>query len=114
MVNYEDNLPDKDSLNSYDKESLRDKERILYWKGKIWNYENELRLCFTEPNGFHEIPQGCIKTIYCGCKMGEADIEVLERLAKDLNAKFIILKRSIYNYNFESVSTDNPHENRKF
>lgn len=100
-VNYEDSLPDKDSLNSYDKESLKDKERILYWKGKMWSYEKELRLCFSAPNKFHQIPKGCIRRIYCGCKMSDTEIEVIQNLAKDLGVECIVLRRSIENYGFE-------------
>lgn len=109
MVIYENYLPDKDSLNSYDLKSVKDKERILYWKGKVWEYENELRLCFSKANAFHKIPYGCIKTIYCGCKMNENDINVLKVLANELNVRCILLRRSIDNYGFEPTINDSLH-----
>lgn len=112
MVNYVDSLPDKDSLNSYDKKSIKDKERILYWKGKIWAYENELRLCFSGANKFHEIPQGCIKKIYCGCKMSDAEIAILQNIAKDLKADCLVLKRANDNYGFEIKHKSDAYESQ--
>jgi len=112
-VNYEDSLPDKNSLNSYSQEATKDKERILFWKGEMWKYENELRLCFKEPNKFHVIPQGCIKRIYCGCKMEENDIDVIKNLAQDVNAECIMLRRSIYNYGFVPINQNEYEQSHK-
>ena len=101
MVKYTDALPDKDSIYPYDEYSVKDKERILYCKGQMWNYENELRLCFNKANEYVEIPKGCIKAIYCGCKMSTEEIEIMKNLAKYLSVELHVLGMALDKYKFE-------------
>ncbi len=68
-VRYEEDMPDKLSQYDYDNLSYKDKKELLFWKSKVWEYEQETRLCFSMANQYVDIPSGSIVGIYCGCNM---------------------------------------------
>lgn len=105
-VEYSDVLPEKSSSFAYAKEDVGLKSvnydivRILLWKNKAWNYENEYRLCFKRANQYFDIPEDCIKAIYCGCKMSTLNIALLRGIATKLDCGFHILTPDSETFSF--------------
>lgn len=100
-VRYEDEMPDKLSQYDYDNLSYEDKRTFLFWKSKVWEYEQEMRLCFSRTNQYVDIPTGCIEGIYCGCKMNPLLKKYLKQISNKLGWKFRHLELDNKTYSFK-------------
>lgn len=99
-VRYEEHMPDKLSQYDYDNLSYKDKSELLFWKSKVWEYEQEKRLCFSKANLYIDIPMGSIAGIYCGCNMNPHLKTLLKSMSSKLGWEYHTLELDNKAYHF--------------
>lgn len=90
-VTYTNDLPESRRSDNYDCRADTDIEDIIYTKSSEWAYEQEYRLVFSRV-GNYEIPQNCVKAIFCGCRISPIHKTYLREVAKDLACDFFTLR----------------------
>lgn len=92
-VMYDSNIPIIESDLLFEEEhSFESLRKLLSFKSKDWEHEEELRLLHQEKNKEFGYPRYALKAIYFGLKTNQTDLEIICSLVKSHNPKIRFFK----------------------
>lgn len=88
----------------YSTESNEELLRIIEHKSDIWERESEIRLCYPRSGEYHNIADGSIMAIFCGCNISEYNKALLYGIAHYKGWQFHALKPHTKEFRFEYIT----------